>query len=299
MILTIDYSSNRFLDKIKTMAVRKFFRPFTDPLVFSKVGNYYIKHKFSHNLPKFLINHRYYNINMVKVAETISKKYKDLTIIDVGANIGDSVALIKTFIEVPILSIEGNGEYYELLKENTKKFKNIKLIKTMVDERRHTGRGEITNINGTGLIEVDKTSDTISFDKIDNLLRLNKKYAKSKFIKIDTDGYDGKVIRGSTVYIKKQKPIIFFEYSPILLESAGDSGEEIISFLKDRDYKYLLIYMNTGEFLCSTQTTNTRLLGQLTHYLKDMNMRAYYDICAFTEDDLDIYKEIVLSNTAT
>ncbi|HMM19195.1 MAG TPA: hypothetical protein PKA10_00565 [Selenomonadales bacterium] len=46
-----------------------------------------------------------------------------LAVIDVGANIGDSACLISQAVAGSFLCIEGNGDYFSLLQDNTKRLK--------------------------------------------------------------------------------------------------------------------------------------------------------------------------------
>jgi hypothetical protein len=81
----------------------------------------------SHDLAFNIKNYPTYNKNLGLVAEILSKKYLSLNIIDVGANVGDSVVIIQDKINANFLCIEGNPKFIPLLKENQKNLKNIQI----------------------------------------------------------------------------------------------------------------------------------------------------------------------------
>lgn len=296
MNIKINYSRNKIIDIIYIF-VNRVLGNIYDPLVISKIGNFYLKHRFSHKIPFYLRDFPKYNVNMAKVAQIVSKKYKDITIIDVGANIGDSVALIKSLIDVPILSIEGNPNYFWLLKENTNSFKDVLLENVMVADNKDSLKGRLINNEGTGYMETNNDLNTyMRLETIDNLLKIHQKFKNSKFIKIDTDGFDGKVIRGCKDYLRRTKPIVFFEYAPNFLKKVNDDGESILLFLRKLGYTYILIYDNTGEYLCSCNFSNLKLLKELTNYVSGKTNFKYYDMCVFSKKDTDIFNYMVKIN---
>jgi hypothetical protein len=99
--------------------VRKQILTSNDPIV-----NYTYKGKnlaihLSHDFPYILKDYPQYSQNLGWVIKKMHQKYADLKVIDVGANIGDSAVLIKDIADVPILCIEGNPKFLDLLKLNT------------------------------------------------------------------------------------------------------------------------------------------------------------------------------------
>jgi FkbM family methyltransferase len=53
-----------------------------------------------------------------------------------------------------------------------------------------------------------------------------------KFIKIDVDGYEAKVLRGAKKFFEKYKPIVFFELS-YLPKNCGDDINKMLDFIYD------------------------------------------------------------------
>lgn len=59
------------------------------------------------------------------------------------------------------------------------------------------------------------------------------------FIKLDVDGFEGKVLRGARRTLERFHPVIFFEISPSLMQLHGDIAEDLIRSLYDRGYRFL------------------------------------------------------------
>lgn len=85
---------------------------------------------------------------------------------------------------------------------------------------------------------------------------------KVDFIKVDTDGFDFEVLRGAEATIRRDWPILYFEYFPGLLTSP----ESDLAWLQVLGYRTFFCYTPSGEF--SGQTTDVaeatlraRLLG--------------------------------------
>lgn len=58
-------------------------------------------------------------------------------------------------------------------------------------------------------------------------------YIASKFLKTDTDGFDGKLLRGGIDFLGQSSPVIFFEYDPDLLAVQGDSWHDLLKYVND------------------------------------------------------------------
>lgn len=117
-------------------------------------------------------------------------------------------------------------------------------------------------------------------------------FQQAKMIKIDTDGFDNKIIRGSVDFVSQSKPVIFFEYDPFFLAQQNEDCLSVFSSLLKLGYSKLLIYKNDGEFLLSTDLSNNILLEDLTHYYTGRKGVNYCDICVFHNEDEDLFYKI-------
>src|SRR5579872_7244111 len=107
---------------------------FGDPLIARPIWGTRLYLPFSHQLPFVLKHFVNYGTNLARIVQYTQKKYPDLRIIDVGANIGDSVAVIRQHSEAPVLCLEGDPVYFEILCENQSSLRNGKTIPCFVGE---------------------------------------------------------------------------------------------------------------------------------------------------------------------
>jgi FkbM family methyltransferase len=271
---------------------------FSDPIVCYKIGNFNLLMPFSHNLPLYIRSYPYYSSNLGRIAKLVNEKYNDLSIIDIGANVGDSVAIIKTEVDCPILCIEGNERFFKLCEKNTMCFSNVSLENAYIgNETEHTTL-KIKDCGGTSHIYKDENKDKlneIDIKALADVLKEHPIYLKSKLLKIDTDGFDCIILRGSIDHLSIAKPIVFFEYDPFFLSKQNDDGRSIFTLLSLIGYKVALIYDNFGDYMLSAELTNLYLLEDLHNYISNSGGKYYYDICVFHMEDAYLFEKIRLS----
>jgi hypothetical protein len=71
-----------------------------------QIGNHKILLPLDHLLDKYQANWKRYDTVLGDVARIVFQKYPESTAIDIGANVGDTAALINKYIHVPVLCIE-------------------------------------------------------------------------------------------------------------------------------------------------------------------------------------------------
>ncbi len=272
----------------------------SDKTVSKKIGKYNLYMREDHKLPIFLKHLPYYSKNLPRLAFELKKKYNNLGMIDVGANIGDTVALVKSECDIPIYCIDGDGDFFELLEKNIKQFKDVKVYKQLLGEKKEVIKAVLTKNIETARIQHGKSGNdttSVSIIPLDKLVEENKEIGSSKLLKIDTDGYDMKIIRGSFEYIKNTKPVIFLEYDPLFFMEQGEIGVDTLLQLEDLGYGDIVFYDNLGKLILSTNLSNHLILRQLNNYI-DQSSRTpfpYYDIAIFHSEDKDIAKSFIES----
>jgi FkbM family methyltransferase len=184
-----------------------------DPLIQYKIDDRTLHLPMSHALPIVMNAHPYYSRNLARIASCIQDKYPDLTIIDIGANIGDSVFMLRNSVSCPILCIEGDPRFFEILRMNTTSFENVSIEQAFVGNDEGEINKQLVIVSGTAHFETS-TNKTTKFRKLTSILADHPKFLKAKILKIDTDGFDLSIVRGAIDFIQTAKPIIFFEYDP-------------------------------------------------------------------------------------
>lgn len=295
--LKLKYTGTGLLNKLMDRLITPVYDAFEKKmLVKTKIGLFDIHIPLTHHLPFILKTSPLYSNNLVRIAKLVNEKYSDLKFIDIGANIGDSVALLRSVTDFPILCIEGDDYYYNILEKNIALFKDVQIKKSYIGEFTSEMNVNPVSKNGTAYLhqEGDINKKTL-IKNISSILEEHELFSKSKMLKIDTDGYDNKIIRGSFSYLKESKPVIFFEYDPYFLAQQGEDSLSIFKFLHTIGYKKLLIYENRGEFILSADIDNVTLLEDITNFYSGRNGLLYCDICVFHEEDEDLFNTVRLS----
>ncbi len=297
---SVNSPMDRFKTKIFNRLLTVMVESFNDPLVTYSVGGFPLSIPLSHQLPFILKKYPYYSLNLVRIARHAKQKYEDLRFIDVGANIGDSIALLRKEVYFPILCIEGDEQFYPILEGNKALFTDVELAKCYVGESTLEIKSLISRDGGTAHINqdanqasLDQTSDVmIKIERLSDVLQERPSFLVSKMIKIDTDGFDCKILRGAIDFLVSAKPIVFFEYDPFFLAQQNDNNLLVFELFRELNYKYLLIYDNLGDLMLSTQTDNSDTLEEIHAYFSGRMGRQYCDICAFHMEDADLFQDV-------
>ncbi|MEN9520867.1 MAG: hypothetical protein RLZZ381_3455, partial [Cyanobacteriota bacterium] len=258
----------------------------------------------NHKLEQYQNTWKLYDRILGIIAKYVFTKYPRTTAIDIGANVGDTAALIQEFQPIPTLCIEGNPEYFSFLKQNAQIIGNIAIAYCFIGQDGETVDLEkIVSQNGTTSIihAVGKSGQYIStMYSLGFVLENFSNFKNSKILKIDTDGLDLEIITKSKGVIGKLKPVIYFEYD-ISFNTKNNSFSDalnIINFLIDLGYRRFMIFDNFGNHISSFCDYDKRHFFDLINYLFSNLYKSgqpaiyYFDICAFHEEDVDIFTDL-------
>ncbi len=278
------------LNALKRKLLKTFSKVY-DPLVSLNIGNQTIKIPLSHDLRDILKLYPEYNFNLSRIVKYVNEQVSDVKVIDIGANIGDTVAFIKNYSDVPILCIDGDEKYMKLLSENTAQFKNVYSCKTLVGAETKEVNLKLKSEKGTAYVE--EGGKAVQMRSLENILLDFPEFKSSKIIKSDTDGFDTIILRSCVNYLKSVKPILFFEFDPHLIKKNNDDAFDFIKFLEESGYHYFIFYVNIGDYLVSCTSEQKELLSQLINYFSGRKLDIFADVCAFTTEDKQIFENIV------
>jgi len=201
----------------------------------------------------FIARPKYEDLARFLFAETIAKweprnliKLEESEVmIDVGANTGYfAVILAKKYKNAKIIAIEANPATCTILEKNCKlnELSNVKIHNLAVSEKEgklslyqtgiHSGANSIyaTDTENSEKVTVESTT----LDKL-----LAGKFSSIGWIKIDVEGAELSVLRGSSETLKIAKKI-FVEVHEHILKQNNENPEEIIEILKNNGFKIRL-----------------------------------------------------------
>ncbi len=219
-------------------------------------------------------------------------------IVDVGANIGDTLFSSMFNSDNDFICVEGSDYFFDYLTKNIsllpaseqKRITTCKLLVgtgQVVGELSHSSsRTAAVNSNNTSLINTHQPLDT-----------LLKERSKIALIKSDTDGYDWDVMLSASETIKNHQPVLFWE-NEVCNDSQAEGYRVLYQFLKSKGYTSIFIFDNFGNLMI--ENTSIDVLLGLNNYILSMNKQHsartlfYIDILAVTEDKLEIAEKAIM-----
>ena len=273
--------------------LKKVFKNKKKSLIKVRINEFELVAPADHKIEVYLKEFRYYSRNLPRIAKYIESRYEKYNILDVGANIGDSIALFRSMnVKQHIYAVEGEMSFFGLLQKNIKEFSDVTVFNYFLGDETKQERLVLDVSKGTGKLTATE-NETIEVKALDEFVKENN-LKDIKLLKIDTDGFDLKILRGGFATIRLYKPILFFEYDAVYLTEQGDNGILIFEDLAKLGYSKILYYDNFGKFLISITTADTAMIKQLYAYIaKHEGAFPYFDVCLFHESDDELAEMII------
>ncbi len=263
-----------------------------DPLIDFDLSGVPVKMNLSYNLPILLKDRPYYNAALPRLSGFLRRHTGHLTFIDVGANIGDTAALISRVVpDGKYLCVEASDFYFNALKQNVDKVAGITPVQALCDEGEGMASVSLDVIGDSAVVK-SAAGGGIRTVTIDQLTAEYTQFAHPNVLKIDTDGYDFRILRGSKKVLLDAKPVLFFEFSPYHLIDAGEQPISIFPFLQANGYRHMLLYDKFGYLFIEAESIETTMLDRLIGYT--MRRRGeYFDILVFHETMTPMFNEFM------
>jgi FkbM family methyltransferase len=276
---------------------KQFVSKFYDPKVYCYIEGKKLHMNFSHMLPIHKKLFPLYDTAITRLASYLRAKYgkQKLNIIDVGANIGDTVAHIMASEDdnINVICVEGNEKFIYFLKKNYGDDSRVQIIETfLTDYGQKTDIKVITTAGTASLLDLhedEKSNISNNLATLDDIILTNDKYKNTKidFIKVDTDGYDYKVLRGSERILTKYHPILFFELDPFFLKNHNEIYMSIFRYLEKLSYKSIMLYDNFGYLVGLFNFSDLSVINSIINYTYTKNM--YLDVLVSVDDLRDFW----------
>jgi len=219
----------------------------------------------------------------------------EASMIDIGANCGDSSVLAKCGGDIPILCIEGDAQLSELLRANLVGFKDITIRQVFLGENQTKIMVNVEKAgwNNTLVTKDSGGTQSIALETLDSVTGNWSGLSQLRFVKCDTEGYDVRILFGGKSLLADRQPVLLFEYNREAMTQTGEEGFRIFRFLHELNYDKLLIYDAFGRFICVTTLENLDLLRDLHEYADGKSGKVYYyDILAFSKKDEELAKKM-------
>lgn len=227
----------------------------------------------SHALPSIVARCPFYDTLLPEFLHFIhASMRKKLLVIDVGANVGDTAALIAAKVadaNCRFICIEADREYLPFLQVNTKNLDAEIVCAVMGAEPAR--RNIAIQHSGAGTSAIVASTETRTVVALDDLLE----GLAPDLIKIDTDGYDIHVVRGGRRCLKNVGPHLFVEYSPHHIRKHGsEEPTRLFELASEAGYRATIVYDFIGYPICLIDL-ESRELPMIAAYID-----ARQDFCA-------------------
>ncbi|MCE5291993.1 MAG: FkbM family methyltransferase [Nocardiaceae bacterium] len=257
---------------------------FSDSPVTIRVGGFDIAAPLSHNLPVYVAAVPQYSQNLGDVSEALHGLLgRQISVIDIGANIGDSAAIIRGRSDARVLCIEGDPDFLPYLAENVGVIGAIETAECYVaSSDADLASGAVTRLAGTAHIVTGEPQPggNLAVRGLAEIVESYGSFNAPDLIKIDTDGHDVGIIRGAADFLRIHRPALFFEFDPTLTERAGGrTPVDVFEELGNLGYETALVYSNFGDLVGTFNVTSADLVESAAK-LGSTGPVAYWDVLA-------------------
>lgn len=202
---------------------------------------------YGHAYPLYARRFTRWNQPLVElVHEVHSLAGRPISFVDVGSGIGDTILLLNA--NCPgnlgqVYAIDGDEEFFRYLSANFSESDSVHRYQVMLS----ADDGEVASLvrHNTGSGSAQGSSN-VKCRKLEDVL--GARDSGIDVLKIDVDGFDGRVLKGSVNVLLKDTPAIIFEWHPILCREAKNSWLEHFDILESCGYDRFIWYSKYGDF---------------------------------------------------
>jgi FkbM family methyltransferase len=254
----------------------------------------------SHKLPIYIIDYPLYDTLPARVADYIRIRDGVLSMVDVGANIGDTIVACSRALHTDrFLGVEANPEFVRYLKQNTRDLQGFSLVEAFCQ----SGEGKhvyvrIESSGGTARLLEASSGVAIPKKTLDEIIVENAEFMNFNFLKLDTDGNDFDILIGAKKSISVSLPIILMECDVFGNVDYVDDVMAAIDSVAKLGYSTAIVYDNFGNYFCTFPVSSPFLFLDAMSY-QIISESIYFDILFLCEKDapfIQSEKEFFLRN---
>ena len=214
-----------------------------------QVGKFILNFPPDHILPKIQQANRAYDTLHGDLIAAVAEHSPKGVFVDIGANVGDTAAMLATHADNPVLCVDGNVSFAPYLRQNIKKI----------------GR-QVQAIVGFVVTEKEPSPPNM-----EGRVMLREVLAKARamgeeicLVKTDTDGHDALIV---DEVITETDAVVFFECDVISqVDQANSPWPSLFERLDERGYS-AVIFDNHGLPMLVTEQGAGSALRDLTAYV--------------------------------
>lgn len=234
--------------------------------------------------PFILHNFPWFNAPLIELCHQVAASLeKPISIVDVGASVGDSVLLLKercSSLISQVVCLEGDPEAFDLLRHNVSAYPEVTCVQALLARDSSLTRSLVRHHPGTAAGFGDDQVPARALDSIPSTQGV-----PVHLLKIDVDGSDGEVLWGARQLLRKMQPAVIFEWHPRLIQRAGNPLDTAFSALSTCGYNRYVWFHNTGKFSHVSSTPDATALTAAMDQLAKAppSADAHFDIVALPD----------------
>jgi FkbM family methyltransferase len=262
-----------------------------DPLVECRVGGRRIVLPLSHDLPLYLAEFPRYGENLVDLVDVVVREKGPCGLVDIGANVGDTIIAVRSRVDVPALAIEGDELYARLLARNVASVPDVEIELAYVASSLTAGPVRAVRATGTAALVPSDAASPVVTRPLTEIIESHPTFSAPGVVKIDTDGADAAIVVANAEWFARVRPIVFLEYAFDLAARIGDHEPwRAFAELALAGYEKAIVYVNTGELLLEASASDERLWRDLARHRASP---AYFDVAVFPAGDNQLFERAI------
>ncbi len=256
-----------------------------------RCGDFALEAPEKHALVALLKEQPYRDLCVGVTARCIARKYPGASFVDIGANIGDTAAMMASHARNRLILVEGSDYFFKFLERNARRLPNdVAIIKALISDGRDV-TGDFHHWGGTSSFVEESTGRARTATR-----RLaDVADAQTRFVKTDTDGFDFKILRSSIEWLAEHKPAILFE-DQIRTRDDLAEADDLLARLTAIGFNHFVVWDDPGFHMVST--SDPRVLEDLHRYLFNVWQQegrksiCNYDVLCLHRDDFDVFEDV-------
>ncbi|MBL8315087.1 MAG: FkbM family methyltransferase [Rubrivivax sp.] len=261
-----------------------------DPVCKMAVHGRMLNINLSHALPGYQARHPMYDSLPRRLGEFLRTRHGAVVGIDVGANVGDTVAAFIGGAQDRFLAVEPNPKFFRILQSNWADDDRVTIIDTICSSSSQEGHFAIRERNGTASIVPSANGTDMAQRPLDEIVIAHSTFARCNLIKVDTDGHDFEVLDGAAGVIGRNRPTVLFECDSFGRRDYIETVLRTLDMFRRSGYRRYLVYDNFGFLMGCHELDNHQRMKDLLFYqlISEFN---YYDLLVLPETDFNHFHE--------
>ena len=243
--------------------------------VYTVIHNQKVLVNFGHPYPIIARQFPSFNNPLVElVYQSYLSKQTPITFIDVGSGIGDTVLLVRANCPEMVKQfycIDGDPDFFDYLQRNLGNFPEKKLFFLLLSSSCEGEKALVRTHKGTASAQ---GNIRVSSNTLDSVI-LSDKPDRIDVIKVDVDGFDGKVLQGARGILDKYKSSVIFEWHPALCKETGNNWTDHFNVLAETGYTRFIWFNKFGEFSHFMESNDRKGINMLAEFC--LYNHIYYD----------------------